>query len=108
MVAILAPDRAAIGVTHERTGSPLTWTVQAPHWAMPQPNFVPVRPSSSRSTHSSGVSGAAFTVTVLPLMSNIDAMLSPPTRKEGPDDPVCANLTLLRPNPASEILRQAG
>jgi hypothetical protein len=74
MVAILAPSRAAIGVTQARTGSPLTWTVQAPHWAKPQPNFVPVSPSSSRSTHSRGVSGAAFTTTVLPLMSKVDVM----------------------------------
>src|SRR4051794_33296236 len=33
------------------------WTVQAPQRAMPQPNFVPVRPSSSRNTQRSGVSG---------------------------------------------------
>ena len=32
----------------------------------PQPNFVPVRPTSSRKTHSSGVSGSASTVTALP------------------------------------------
>ena len=30
-------------------------TVQAPHCAMPQPNFVPVRPKVSRKTHSKGV-----------------------------------------------------
>jgi hypothetical protein len=87
MVAILAPDRAAIGVTQDRTGSPLTWTVQAPHWAMPQPNLVPVRPSSSRSTHSSGVSGAAFTATALPLMSNVDVMAFASQAKNGSDDP---------------------
>jgi hypothetical protein len=36
--------------------------VQAPHWAMPQPYFVPVIPRWSRSTHSSGVDGSANTV----------------------------------------------
>src|SRR5579864_873593 len=36
-------------------------TVQAPHCAMPQPYFVPVRPSASRSTHSNGVPGSTFT-----------------------------------------------
>jgi hypothetical protein len=35
---------------------------------MPQPYFVPVMPSSSRSTQRSGVSSAASTETVLPLM----------------------------------------
>ena len=32
-------------------------TVQAPHWATPQPYLVPVSPCASRITHSSGVSG---------------------------------------------------
>src|SRR6266571_5120630 len=35
--------------------------------AMPQPNFVPVSPSVSRSTQRSGVSGATVTVWRLPL-----------------------------------------
>ena len=52
----------AIGVWHERAATPLRWTVQAPHWAMPQPYFVPVSSSSSRSTQSSGVSGDACTL----------------------------------------------
>ena len=51
---MLAPSRRAIGTEQERIATPLTWTVQAPHWAMPQPNFVPVSPSSSRITQSSG------------------------------------------------------
>jgi hypothetical protein len=38
--------------------TPSMCTVQAPHWAMPQPNLVPVKPSVSRSTHSNGVSGS--------------------------------------------------
>ena len=35
-------------------GSPSTSTVQAPQISMPQPYFVPVSPSTSRSVHSSG------------------------------------------------------
>src|SRR5260370_42133803 len=35
---------------------------------MPQPNFVPVMPSTSRSVHSSGVSCGTSAFTVLPLM----------------------------------------
>src|SRR2546430_2388217 len=38
---------------------PSTCTLQAPHWAMPQPYLVPVSPSVSRNTHSSRVSGPA-------------------------------------------------
>ena len=37
---------------------PSTCTVQAPHWAMPQPNFVPVRPIVSRMTQRSGSVGS--------------------------------------------------
>jgi hypothetical protein len=40
---------------HERVASPLMCTVQAPHNAIPQPNFVPVMLKVSRSTHRSGI-----------------------------------------------------
>ncbi len=49
------------GTEHERRSSPLMCTEQAPHCAMPQPYLVPVRPTCSRSTHSSGVSGSTAT-----------------------------------------------
>src|SRR5207302_3592534 len=55
VVTCLAPI-ALTGVTHERTGSPSRCTVHAPQSATPQPYLVPVRPSVSRRTHSSGVS----------------------------------------------------
>src|SRR6185369_11787119 len=45
---------------------PSTCTVQAPHRPCPQPNLVPVKPSSSRITQSSGVSGSAWALTALP------------------------------------------
>ena len=40
---------------HARTDVPSKWTVQAPHWPMPQPNFVPVSRRRSRITQSRGV-----------------------------------------------------
>ena len=58
----ITPISAAAGVTHERAGCPSTCTVQAPHWATPQPNLVPVRPMSSRITHRSGVCSSASTL----------------------------------------------
>src|ERR1051325_11316545 len=58
---------AETGSTQVRVATPSRCTVQAPHWAMPQPNFVPVSPSVSRSTQRSGVSGATLTVSRLPL-----------------------------------------
>src|SRR5262249_11606483 len=50
----------------ERTATPSICTVQAPHMAMPQPYFGPVIPSSSRNTHSSGMSPSTFTSWILP------------------------------------------
>jgi hypothetical protein len=60
VVTCLAPI-APTGVTHERIGSPSRCTVHAPQSATPQPYLVPVRPSVSRSIHSSGVSGLTST-----------------------------------------------
>jgi hypothetical protein len=41
--------------------------VHAPHCPMPQPYFGPLTSSSSRSTHSSGISGSTFTSRGRPL-----------------------------------------
>ena len=63
MVVIFCPGFSEpSGTWQERIASPSIWTVQAPHWAMPQPYLVPVRPSVSRSTHNSGVSGSTSTL----------------------------------------------
>ena len=61
------------GATQERTASPLSCTVQAPHCATPQPYFVPVRPRFSRKTQSRGVEGptSRFTLRLFTLMLRI-------------------------------------
>ena len=56
MVVTARSRTAPTGSMQERTGLPSICTVQAPHWAMPQPNFVPVMPSMSRRTQSNGMS----------------------------------------------------
>src|SRR5256884_9084681 len=68
MVVIFLPSTALSGSEHERIGTPLTCTVQAPHCAMPQPYLVPVRPTCSRMTHSRGVVGSTSTSWDLPLI----------------------------------------
>jgi hypothetical protein len=67
MVVIADVPMLSIGVTQERMATPSRCTVQAPHSAMPQPNFVPVMPSTSRNTQSSGVSPSTSRLCVLPL-----------------------------------------
>jgi hypothetical protein len=47
MVVTSAFCNMLTGVTQDRRGSPLTWTVHVPHWATPQPNFVPDKPCTS-------------------------------------------------------------
>ncbi|XQU71739.1 hypothetical protein OJJOAM_004528 [Cupriavidus sp. H18C1] len=61
MVVMACPSAAETAVMQARIGEPSICTVQAPHSAMPQPNLVPVMPSSSRNTHSSGVSPGTST-----------------------------------------------
>src|ERR1700736_170888 len=56
IVVILEVPMLSTGVTQERVTTPSTCTVQAPQRAAPQPNLVPVMPSTSRNTHKSGVS----------------------------------------------------
>src|SRR3979490_3147541 len=58
-------------IEQERCTSSLMWTEQAPHCATPQPYLVPVRPTCSRMTQRSGVSGSASTSRVLPLMVSL-------------------------------------
>ena len=58
MVTTDLPPTSDIGTPQARTASPFMCTVQAPHSATPQPNFVPVRPSSSRRYHISGIDGS--------------------------------------------------
>src|SRR5256885_770056 len=66
MVVTRLPATRDSGATQERMARPSRWTVQAPQRAMPQPNFVPVRPRESRMTHKSGVEGSSSTETGLP------------------------------------------
>ena len=40
-VVTAAPSALETGMTHDRTAAPLINTVQAPHWASPQPNRGP-------------------------------------------------------------------
>src|SRR6266705_6708920 len=68
IVVTRLPAAAETGVMHERAGLPSTCTVHAPHSAMPQPNFVPVIPSTSRITQSNGVSSSTSTLRDLPLI----------------------------------------
>src|SRR2546426_2436830 len=76
---VMAPFAAADTVTEqERTDLPSISTVQAPHWASPQPNFGPFSSRSLRRTYRSGVSGATeSTFRVAPFTRNVkSAMIS--------------------------------
>src|SRR6266851_5700817 len=67
MVTILsAAFTLPTGIEHERTTSPFRCTEHAPHCATPHPYLVPVRPTCSRITQSSGVSGSTCTSRTLP------------------------------------------
>jgi len=81
MVTTFAPSMLPIGTEQDRIAVPSICTVQAPHCAMPQPNFVPVKPITSRNTQRSGVSGSMLICLDTPLTSMvITAALTLPTR----------------------------
>src|SRR5580658_6335032 len=50
--------------------------VQAPHAATPQPNFVPVSPSTSRRYQSIGIDGSPSNVSVWPLTCRVNMLPS--------------------------------
>src|SRR5207244_12053161 len=78
MVVIFLPTARVACRKQDLTETPSISTVQAPHWPMPQPYFVPVRPIESRSTHNSGVSGSASTEYWTPLTRRVNAISEPP------------------------------
>src|SRR2546425_849305 len=86
IVVTRLPAAAEAGVTHERTAAPSRWTVQAPQSAMPHPYLVPVRPSVSRITQSSGVSGGTSTCCFRPLTVNAIMETSWPRSGRAPHD----------------------
>src|SRR6266481_1430493 len=69
----------------ERTGLPSTWTVQAPHWAMPQPYLEPTRPRWSRNTHRSGVLGSTSSPITRSSPLTFIFLGSPPVFRTGAD-----------------------
>src|SRR5262245_65486613 len=77
MVTILSVGLIELtGIEQERTTSPFRCTEQAPHCATPHPYFVPVRPTCSRMTQSSGVPASACTSRVVPLMVSFAMLFS--------------------------------
>src|SRR5256712_124115 len=69
------PAGALTGLTQERMAWPSSCTVHAPQSAIPQPNFVPVMPSTSRRTQSTGMSDGASISRFLPLIVSSIAAL---------------------------------
>src|SRR5207245_4518396 len=77
MVTISAPSAALTGTEQDLVATPSMWIVQAPHWAMPQPYLVPVRPTFSRNAQSSGILGSTSTLCDWPLMLRVGILLLP-------------------------------
>src|SRR6185295_903061 len=78
---VISPLTLDVGVTHDRTATPLMMTVQAPHWPSPQPKCGPCTPTSFRRMYSSGVNGSTSTVCLPPFtVSVILLMLGTPGR----------------------------
>jgi hypothetical protein len=73
-MVVTAPATSPTDVMQERTAAPSICTVQAPHCATPQPYFVPVRPITSRITHSRGISAGTSTAYAVLLTVSLIAL----------------------------------
>jgi hypothetical protein len=69
-VVTVRPATVESGATQDLTGLPSTITKQALHWALPQPNLLPLMSKSFAKTFSSGVVCGAVLRTVWPLSEN--------------------------------------
>jgi len=76
IVVIFLPTIDETGAMHERVATPSTCTVQAPHWAMPQPYLVPVRPISLRSA-----GNTEFTTQATLSLVNLHTHVADPLRR---------------------------
>src|SRR5271167_1749560 len=77
MVVTAAEPTAEMGVIQDRVGTPFRCTVQAPQKLLPQPNLVPFKSSTSRSTQSKGICGSAERLCALPLTWIVNCTLPP-------------------------------
>src|ERR1700710_180473 len=77
MVVIGLPPASETSMPQDRIATPSTWTVQAPHCAMPQPYLVPVMPMVSRNTHSKGVESSTSALWDWPLMDSEIILILP-------------------------------
>src|SRR5690242_19259786 len=78
IVTTSEPATERAGAMQERTARPSTSTVHAPHWASPQPKWVPVRARSFRSTYSSGVSGSSVSTSrAVPFTLSVSLAMCP-------------------------------
>src|SRR5262245_41158639 len=84
MVVMLALPTEETGVMHDRRASPSMRTVQAPHWALPHPNLVPLRSSPSRSAQRSGMSSGASTVRTCPFTLSLNFKWRPSAGEANP------------------------
>src|SRR5207253_798429 len=70
MVVTVLPSAWTARTVQDFTALPSRWIVQAPHWDVSQPTFVPVRPRWSRISSASSVRGSTCTSRRTPLISS--------------------------------------
>src|SRR5216684_2362931 len=74
IVVIADFPTSSTAIWQDRVATPSIWTVQAPQRPTAQPNFVPVMPNTSRSTHRRGVSPSTSAVRSTPLTLIVNGM----------------------------------
>ena len=82
-MVVTAPATFPAATAQERVATPSISTVQAPQTPIPQPYLVPVRPSSSRKTQSSGIASSTSTVCAAPFTVSLTTVQIPPPNSIG-------------------------
>ncbi len=83
----ISPLTALTGMTQERSATPSTMTVQAPHCARPQPNFGPFLSSSFLSAYKSGMPGSLEIVCSTPSTVSVNVFFIGVALRDGLKSP---------------------
>src|SRR4051812_17017324 len=79
MVVTAAPSASTASMAQLFTDLPSTQTVQAPHWLVSQPTWVPVSRRCSRSNSTSNVRGSTSTTCFFSLTWSEIVVMTPPS-----------------------------
>src|SRR4051812_8132473 len=95
MVVTARPSASTASMAQLLTDLPSTQTVQAPHWLVSHPTWVPVRRRCSRSSSTSSVRGSTSTAWLFSLTFSVIVAINLPFPESCPQAAGCETLRIL-------------